>query len=308
MPKLSPIMLAIAGITVTLHSHAASYTFTAIKPDPTNLVSSYARGINNAGEIVGNYVTAPDRRDVGYKYSGGDFTTISGPPGSQNFDLLAINDAGTILGYDYTTNSSFVINGSVTTSFQLPAGIAPPAGLTNSGQVLGNGPNGPYLYDPTNGSFTPLPQFGLGSVVNSINDSGAFVGTYQAPGGGRPYIYQNDQFTDLSNPLGFAVPQAINNNGDIVGSYSQFPVRGFFYSNGSLTSIEYSNSFPTNTRLYGINDAGQIIGNYENENDGSVTGFLADPATIPEPASIGLLLISLCALGAVKAYRVARQP
>jgi hypothetical protein len=66
----------------------------------------------------------------------------------------------------------------------------------------------------------------------------------------------------------------------------------------SFTTIDDPNA-TIGTVASGINDAGQIVGYYEGDlyTDRS-HGFLATPASVPEPASLALLASGLIGLGA----------
>ncbi len=63
--------------------------------DPPGSTFTEARGINNAGQIVGWYIAG--ERYHGFLLSEGQFTTID-PPGSTWTQAFGINDAGQIVG------------------------------------------------------------------------------------------------------------------------------------------------------------------------------------------------------------------
>ncbi len=80
----------------------------------------------------------------------------------------------------------------------------------------------------------------------------------------------------------------INNNGQIVGFYyDSSSEHGFLYDHGTFTSIDDPSSLPppgsssggfTDTRAYGINDAGQIVGHYYDYGGTGRHGFIRDPS------------------------------
>jgi probable HAF family extracellular repeat protein len=54
-------------------------------------------GINNVGQVVGNYNNASGAPDHGFQYSGGSYTTID-VPGAFATLLLGTNDSGQLVG------------------------------------------------------------------------------------------------------------------------------------------------------------------------------------------------------------------
>src|SRR5947209_7886207 len=81
-------------IGLSTESWAASYTFTTI--DVPGASSTQAYGINNAGQIVGEFEDATGRFH-GFRETAGVFTLIDVPGASDTF-ASGINDAGQIVG------------------------------------------------------------------------------------------------------------------------------------------------------------------------------------------------------------------
>src|SRR4051794_7543771 len=87
--------------------------------------STFAYGLNNAGQIVGGYTIGNGgftngNGTQGFLYSGGLFTAISAPSTQDNFIdntvghftvATGINDAGVIAGYAGAPSKGFVDNG-----------------------------------------------------------------------------------------------------------------------------------------------------------------------------------------------------
>jgi probable HAF family extracellular repeat protein len=194
-----------------------------------------ATGINNLGQIVGNYGDGSgSATGNGFLYSSGTYTTIAFPGAAQT-QIQGINDSGQIVG-TYSTNSG------------------PPYNVR--GFVYSNGTYATLNYP----SATVSQAFG-------INNEGQIVGNYSTSAGQQlGFLYSNGNFTSLSGPSGalFPTPFSINNLGQIVGSYNgnnDTEILSFLYWNGNYSSVDG----PINAhdvRAFGINDSGEIVGLY----------------------------------------------
>ena len=199
-------------------------TFTAISVP--GAVSTSAFGINDAGQIVGQFNTKSGT--FGFVDNGGTFTTIN-VPGAVSTSAFGINDAGQIVG-SYSTGSGtfgFVENGGIFTTISATStGPTFAFGINNLGQIVGEDCPDPH-----------------GGQCNGFLDSG---GT----------------FTTIS-PLGasFTRLDGINDAGQIVGcSFAgPGPCQGFLYDGGTFTTIDGPNSIPGYSEANGINNAGQIV-------------------------------------------------
>ena len=201
-------------------------------------------GINNNGDIVGGYARTFTNYQ-GFLIHNGALTTINAPGASTTF-LSAINDLGQIVGFTNGANG-FLLSSGIYTPINVPgAAETYPEGINNAGEVVGwyglNGVNeGAYLFTEKNGVYTTpsLPAF--------------------FPSG-SPIVFEG---------LG------ISNNGQIVGFYDA-PTggQGFIDSDGVFTSFNVPGSLVTFPE--GINDSGQIAGNYA-PTGASEYGFVATP-------------------------------
>jgi hypothetical protein len=158
-------------------------------------------------------------------------------------------------------------------------------------------------------------------VAYGINNSGEIVGNADGYGNGG-FLYENGKYSpiNLTIPgllINGVTPRGISGNGDIVGYYDWINQKtltsgtsGFLDVNGVFTTINVPGA--TSTRLYGINNAGDIVGNYSspnspiNSSDGLI-GFLATPVSsisaTPEPPALVLFGSSLLLLGMVALRR-----
>ena len=244
-----------------------------------------AFGINNAGQVVGDYQINSGSPHVGFLYSGGVYTTIN-VPGSSLTIPWSINNAGQIAGYyDSAGNGyGFIYSGGNFTTLSV---IPPPSitwgyGVNDAGQVVGaygttSGHQG-FLYS---GNYTTLSVPGADfTVALGINNAGQVTGYFNVNNNSNPqgFLYSGGAYDILNAPgATYTYPSGINNIGNIVGDTNLGP---FLYSGGHY-KIFAGNG--TNTEAFGVNDADQIVGRIDN--------------ATPLPASLPLFATGLGALG-----------
>jgi uncharacterized membrane protein len=267
--------------------------------DAPNTLSTYWRGINNAGTIVGEVLDARTRLYTAAVYQNRKSTEVSIPNSASSL-LSAVNNLGTAVGR-YTDRR----------------------GLTHS------------FTRAKDGRLTFLPDVVAGgsTVANGINDDGVIVGwysktstgirsgfvcqhgvytTYHFPGATHTYLrgINNDNLImgeyddargvihcfvliwegkatfpilapwNTQNAPGIIQTAAytINNRGQVVGDNFWGPyanptgTRGFLLSQDVFTKLEFPGALDTTAD--GINDAGEIVGFYV-EKDLSVHGYVA---------------------------------
>jgi probable HAF family extracellular repeat protein len=170
--------------------------------DPPGAVSSQAVGINNRGQVVGEYRDAAGTYH-GYLWERGRFTTID-RPGAAATSLRAINDRGQILGA-YADDLSmrpdtfhgFVLDRGRVRTFDAPAGtLMLPSDLNSRGQIAGStltdvatlaGARGFLLAKGAGGPFTPIDVPGAPrNLVFGLNDRGQLVGAYENTAAAAP--------------------------------------------------------------------------------------------------------------------------
>jgi probable HAF family extracellular repeat protein len=98
--------------------------------DPAAVWDTQARGINNAGEVMGWYIGSGGLAH-GFIYSNGNYTNIDNPQTSQTY-FLGLNDEGEIVQQD--TFGSYIFSNGV---FTPVSGIAA-YDINNAGQIIGN--------------------------------------------------------------------------------------------------------------------------------------------------------------------------
>ncbi len=112
--------------------------------------------------------------------------------------------------------------------------------------------------------------------IFDISSTGEIVGAYSFFGGVHGFIWQgNSSCFDIVDPAGPAFTEAwgVNTSGTVVGFYIDAAnnFQGFQYINGAYTTIACAGW--TNTRAYGISDAGVIVGDNANSSSGPFTGM-----------------------------------
>ena len=254
----------IAGyyLTAAYHGFVRSPDGSITTFNPPSARNTYARGINDSGQIVGYSESAGPYH--GFLRSPSNRFTEVMYPGSGQTWAISINNNGVIAGY-YADSSNF--HGFIRdASGNFTAIDAPGAGT-------GNGEGTHALAIDNNGEVT-------GNVVNSSGTHGFFrdatgiTTTFDVPGTGT-------------------YPMAFNSGGEVTGEYIDTGARGFAFirhTDGSFTT--FSALGTRNTVGSSINDNGYVCG-VGYSRGGSDTGFLRDPAgnftqySGPQPNSSG---------------------
>ena len=126
-----------------------------------------------------------------------------------------------------------------------------------------------------------LPGGGLSSFATGINDAGQVVGSSDATGGNRAFIWQNGVMTSLGvlggTPFGVAGDSratGINASGQVVGSSSNvFGTRGFVWQGGNFTDLGVLPGHDV-SGAQAINASGQVVGISYKAGSGIASAFL----------------------------------
>ena len=253
-------------------AQATTYSFTTI--DVPGATSTFAYGINDAGQIVGT------SGGHGFLDTAGRFTPID-VPGAFSTSAYGINDSGQIVGYYTSGFHGFLDTAGSFTTIDVPWASATFAyGVNGAGQIVGSSsfgsiffPNSGFLY--TAGSFTTISAPGS-TVASGINGSGQIVGSYQGrTGPAHGFLDTAGSFTTIDVPGATAtIASGINGSGQIVGRYFDASGgHGFLDTAGRFTTIDVPGA--TSTDASGINGSGRIVGNYSDASGSH--GFVATP-------------------------------
>lgn len=264
----------------------AQGTYTQI--DVPGFFFTYCWGINQAGDIVGQYEDANEHLH-GFLLSDGTYTTID----YGETVLYGVNDRNQIVGtsgeglgaqgflYDLQTNRFTKIVYPETYETQ-------PRAINNAGAIVGyfvyHGHfHGFEFVDSTYGEISPPGS--LISYAYGISGSGEIVGV-----GSNRQGYGDFNFTDVQAKYGVLnVPNAsgasvmgINHSGTaLVGFYKPtlLTSAGFVYQSGTVTTLEFPGS--NETFATGINDLGEVVGYFFDANN-DVHGFTWTPSAPAE--------------------------
>jgi probable HAF family extracellular repeat protein len=310
-------VLALAGSQCAAQSDmvtpTTTYTFTTFQPTEPYCGPFAVTGIDNKGDVVGNYLLGEIVANkctgyfAGFERSAKGTTRTLFDSMTSNTYAEGINSKGSeIVGSVCTQNG----NGIVTPPVQRRGGVC-------------ENTDG-FLYQ--NSAFTEY-VFQLHGVneantaIAAINDNGLFVGSFGDPVKGIPitgfvsngntisYKNRDTALTAINNAgtiIGgtvteganvsfkanssgtitktFAFPGAasttatgINNSGVVVGSFvdSAGLTHGFTYQNGAYTQIDAPDGLGATT-CFAINDSGSIAGTYLDSSN-TEWGFIATP-------------------------------
>jgi probable HAF family extracellular repeat protein len=217
------------------------------------------------------------------------YEELEAPPDYSIFQPRGIDDSGVLIGVagNQGPTQGFIYQNGVYTSFDDPlagtgAGqFTSPTAISGNGQVAGfftdsGGVAHAFVY--SSNTFTTLPNpLGYSAFQpNGINDSGVVVGVADNQAPTQGFVYRDGVYTPFNDPAagsGITLPTAINDHGDITGTYTDDggTSHAFLYSQGKFTTLPdppgYSIFEPN-----GINNSGVIIG--IGGNQGPSQGFV----------------------------------
>ncbi len=271
--------------------------------------NSFAYGVNNSGQIVGNY---DDGQSHGFLYAGGSGSTLP----SASLSASAINNSGQIVGSGTVNGDThaYLYNGGTVTDLNTgAAGSGSRAtAISSNGLVAGArwdsefGESHAFTY--ANGTVTDLSSVVAGfSVATGINSSGQVILTVDQgnPDSRTSYVYANGVATDLGSFGLSTYAQGINSAGLVVGFADNFDWQyrqaGFVWQDGVMTDLNQlinPGEGWTILSAAAVNDNNQIAA-FGCRNGGDCQALLLSVSAVPEPAAPAMLMAGLGLLGAV---------
>ncbi len=298
----------------------AFYYNAPVNAGPAN---STLYGLNDTGLAVGADYSSGTPTPYTYTYPAGVITSLpSLAPAVPN----GVNDAGVIVGtYTGTLGADpFVYSSNTLTQLKEPgnAFFVYGQGINTGGTVVGfyvdasSIQHGLIYPPPATGSIPQQSDFSvdaLSTQLNGINSSNVIAGTAMVqvqtqlgPTTVTEGFYGTKGSYTAFTFNGFATyAQGINDNGLIAGYYQNGNIyEGFVYDTITQSFVNTKGiSFSADgTQIFGINDANDIVGDYNSAT--TPQAFIAYPSamTTPEPATY-VVALPLFALLFLARYR-----
>lgn len=233
--------------------------------------ATYPQALNDRAQVAGDAVTN-NTGDHGFIYDHGSFTMIDPAyyPGA-----VSINNRGDAVVDD--GSRSWLYSSGTVSPIAFPGAISTDVyDINNRGEIVGTYAQETHGFTLKDGTYTSIDFPGASSTtVQAVNDKGDLVGNFIDSTGEHPFTLSHGGFQSI--PIN-GVALFINNSGEIAGDYSDSAgEHGFVYDHGVMTTIDAPGT-TAGTRLYGLNDNGQVLGN-------DLTGthaFIATPKTLAD--------------------------
>lgn len=305
-PALLTFGLALLTSAAPVAAAASSYTITNLGTLGGN--DSFARGLNNRGDVVGS------SGESAFLYSDGAMRDLGRLPTGGFAVAYGVNDARQVTGYNNNfepggTRAFLYQNGVLQDVGTFGAENSLGFGINQAGQIAGSisGPDGfrAFLTGPSGTQI--LPTLGSNySEARGLNDAGQVVGGSTRAGEfwARAYVYSDGVMRDLGT-LGGRGSQAwgINNAGFIVGAADtagDVASHAFLYRNGAmqdLGTLGGQDSF-----AYDINNANAAVGYSDMAEAGRIRhavlfkdGSITDLSVLPEVQAAGWEVLTYAA-------------
>ena len=250
---------------------------------PPGFMMSWARGVNDAGVVVGDAYDGPTNTRHAFRWESGSAIDLGALPGGRSCFGDAINDFGEVVGRSDTSDGHhswhhgyFLGAGPMVPLLTLPERGTRANDLNDLGVTVGTGlfdfflPSEPVMWiDPA----TPVRLGTLmpdgGGEALGINDAGWVVGKASTFDGlgvwDHGFVWDGLTMTDLGTfggPTGFSAANDINSSNKAVGYAENRPAaqsRAFVYHAGTMVDLGALHGYP-NSEARAINDAGRIVG------------------------------------------------
>lgn len=259
MTSCKAILLLSVFLLASLSLALAQGTYTQI--DVPGSLYTYCEGINQAGDVVGQY-TDSQRIGHGFVLAGGTYTTID-YPGAQETGLSQINDFGKIVGYADNLGFLYDVKTQQFTEINFPGATTTVAtAINNAGWIVGFAQfEGSYsqafaligsTYYPAKPSFGNEYFYGIsakGEMVGYIQKNDRVVSFSFYQGKYRQINIPNVSFVFGINSAG----TALVGDGNMDGS-----TNGFIYQNSILEWLPQFEGYGVMPQS--VNNGGEVVG------------------------------------------------
>jgi probable HAF family extracellular repeat protein len=271
--------------------------------------SVWPADINDEGVVVG-FTTEPVASNRGV------LTTLPTLAGATRSVPVAVNNAGTIVGYSELPNVSDAVltlwtsNGVSQTTPAVTVHPETPLGMNASGQVVGGTGSPSHAFLWSQGTFLDLGTFGGASAVaTSINDTGTIVGAVTDQAGiVRAFVrFPDGSWHVIGLPPGYPTIEArsvkVNNLGQIVYNAGTPPNlrQAYVWQNYRATPLVPNGcAAGASVAVRDIDAAGQIAGDCDSF--GFVWPFLWKSGTttlLPKPTELNAFPVAMNNVGDV---------
>lgn len=244
-------------------------------------------GIGNRGQTVGQWMNGSFIWDS-------TFTPVAAPSGYDGATFTGINDSDTVVGqtsqYDSSTFQSTPFGFTYSNGqYAISDPYITYNGINKAGDLVG------WSTSPDTGFVTGWASWINGNLyyvsdgndvqLTGVNAKRQFVGFYvgidkHIHGLFKDPAAADHTVLDAPQQVSGTQPEAINDNGDIAGMYSDAAglPHGFVRTaNGTWIPLDYPGS--KYTAIYGINNGGTVCGSYTNY-DSTSHSFIATPSVV----------------------------
>jgi hypothetical protein len=251
MHRLACVLVGCLGVAAAGAPAGAAVLIPVISVPNSSVTTVF--GINDSNTIAGSFIGQDDGIEHAF-FGSLDGTYSTFDAGSGGTEARAINNNGYITGFSNSQN-----------------------GTTADQPIFERRPNGNVKNVTVNGQ----PLFGRAQGINNAQNK--FAGTFWDSGDHEAvaFVGRRDRLLhEVRIPIVHQASdgEGINSDNVVVGGFFQPPQQGFVVQGNSILVVFYVSDTDTGTVLEGINDNGQAVGQWVDE-DGAVHSFLLDIAT-----------------------------
>jgi hypothetical protein len=295
---LSAILISVSGLSHGAAS-ATTYSYTIFRNSGAS--STVPRGVNESGVIAGTDIIGGNNQVF---VKDGATVTQFLPPAASFAIARGISDSGVVVG-NYNGTQGFADFGGVFTFQNFPGAVwTRSTGANNSGEIVGfyrNSGGNTSGFSLIGGAYSTISVPGsIYTLASDVNNSGEIVGYYNnADGVGHGFTETGGVFTTIDIAgASYTGVLGVDGNGDLAGFYADAlgVEHPFIDVGGVITKLNVPGSSSTGTDAVGITNSGVVVG-YVGLSDGSISGFIATPDAVPEPATWAMMLSGFGMIG-----------